>query len=73
MSGLCLITHMKTIVNITIVEDEFGFTRVRMDSVGEGESALTLGLQVLGHLALLETDNPDVISVAMPTFSQSVQ
>ena len=64
---------MKTIVNITIVEDEFGFTRVRMDSVGEGESALTLGLQVLGHLALLETDNPDFISVAMPTFSQGVQ
>lgn len=64
---------MKTIVNITIVEDEFGFTRVRMDSVGPSESALSLGLQVIGHMTLIETHNPELISVEMPTFSHNFQ
>jgi hypothetical protein len=68
-----LITLMKTIVNITIVEDESGFTRVRMDAIGEGETALALGLQVIGHLSLLEDQAPDLFRVEMPTISQGFQ
>ena len=64
---------MKTIINITIVEDELGHTRVRMDAIGPSEVALTLGLQVLGHLALIEGDHPEAISVDMPTLSQTFQ
>jgi len=64
---------MKTIVNITIVEDELGFTRVRMDAIGESETALALGLQVIGHLSLLEDQAPDLFRVEMPTISQGFQ
>lgn len=64
---------MKTVVNITIIEDELGHTKVRMDAVGPSEDALSLGLQVLGHLALLEHDAPDQFGVEMPTLSQGFQ
>lgn len=64
---------MKTIVNITIIEDELGFTRVRMDAVGQSEDALSLGLQVLGHLATLENDAPELFAVEIPTISQGFQ
>lgn len=64
---------MKTIVNITIIEDEHGFARIRMDAIGQGETALTLGLQVLGHLSFLEDQAPHLFAVEMPTISQSFQ
>lgn len=64
---------MKTIVNITIVEDDFGFTKVRMDAIGESETALALGLQVIGHLSLLEDQAPELFQVEMPTISQGFQ
>lgn len=68
-----LVPTMKTIVNITIIEDELGFTRVRMDAVGQSEDALSLGLQVLGQLALLENDEPSLFAVEIPTLSQGFQ
>ena len=66
-------TAMKTVVNITIIEDELGHTKVRMDAVGPSEDALALGLQVLGQLAALEHEEPDWFAVEMPTLSQGFQ
>lgn len=62
---------MTTVVNITLVQDD-GKITVRSDSLGEDEEVLALGLQILGHLAYLESHTPELIEVDMPTLSLGV-
>lgn len=59
---------MTTIVNITLVQ-EGGKITVRSDSLGQDEEVLSLGLQIITYLSMLECHNPGRLEVDMPTLS----
>jgi hypothetical protein len=59
---------MTTLVNITLIQEGDQIT-VRSDAIGKDEQVLALGLQILGHLSYLESHNPEIYTVDMPTLS----
>lgn len=58
----------KTLVNITLVQEGDKIT-VRSDAVGEHDEVLSLGLQILSYLAMLEHQCPGKVTVDIPTLS----
>ena len=64
--------QLKTIVNITLIQEGDQIT-VRSDSLGQDEEVLSLGLQILSYLMMLENANPDRLSISMPTLSARAQ
>lgn len=63
---------MTTLVNITLVQEGDKIS-VRSDSMGQDEQVLAIGLQILSYLSMLEFQNPEVMTVDMPTLSARVQ
>ena len=63
---------MTTIVNITLIQEGDQIS-VRSDALGQDEQVLTIGLQILGHLSMLELHNPGRIEVNMPTLAVRAQ
>lgn len=59
---------MTTVVNITLVQEGDQIT-VRSDALGQDEQVLALGLQIMAYLSMLEHQNPDHMTVDMPTLS----
>ena len=59
---------MTTVVNITLVQEGEQIT-VRSDALGQDEQVLALGLQIMAYLSMLEQQNPDHMTVDMPTLS----
>lgn len=59
---------MTTLVNLTLIQEGQRIT-VRSDSLGEDEEVLSLGLQIIGYLALLEQQNPEILKVETPTLA----
>ena len=60
--------NMTTIVNITLVQ-EGDTIRVRSDALGSDEEVLSLSLQLLSHLMMLENINPELVTVDFPTIT----
>jgi hypothetical protein len=61
---------LTTVVNITLVQKN-GEITVRSDAIGEDEEVLSLGLQIVQHLLMVELNNPGRVTVEMPTLSIS--
>ncbi len=59
---------MTTIVNITLVQQGDTIS-VRSDALGRDEQVLAIGLQIMAYLSMLEQQNPDHMTVDMPTLS----
>lgn len=60
--------QLTTVVNITLVQEGDQIT-VRSDALGQDEQVLALALQIVSYLAMLEGQNPDHMTVDMPTLS----
>jgi len=63
---------MTTIVHITLIQKD-GTIKVRSDAIGSDEEVLSVSLQMLSHLMMLESAFPGQIEVMMPTLSQNIQ
>jgi hypothetical protein len=59
---------LTTIVNITLVQQGDKIS-VRSDALGQDEQVLSLGLQIVTYLSMLEFQNPGRIEVDMPTLA----
>lgn len=59
---------LTTVVNITLVQEGEQIT-VRSDALGQDEQVLALSLQIMAYLSMLEHQNPDHMTVDMPTLS----
>lgn len=59
---------MTTIVNITLIQEGDQIS-VRSDAVGRDEQVLAIGMQIVTYLSMLEGQNPDHMTVDMPTLS----
>ena len=64
--------QLTTIVNITLVQEGDKIS-VRSDSLGQDEQVLSLGLQIVTYLSMLEYQNPGHFEVEMPTLSGRAQ
>lgn len=63
---------MTTLVNITLIQEDDKIT-VRSDAIGQDAQVLTIGMQILSYLSMLELQNPGHFEVEMPTLSARVQ
>lgn len=63
---------MTTLVNITLIQEGDKIS-VRSDSMGQDDAVLSIGLQILSYLSLLESQNPEIMTVDMPTLSARAQ
>ncbi len=63
---------MTTVVNITLVQQGDKIS-VRSDALGQDEQVLSLGLQIVTYLSMLEFQNPGRIEVDMPTLAVRAQ
>jgi hypothetical protein len=59
---------LTTVVNITLVQQGDKIS-VRSDALGQDEQVLSLGLQIVTYLSMLEFQNPGRIEVDMPTLA----
>ena len=64
--------QLTTVVNITLIQEGDKIS-VRSDSLGQDEQVLSLGLQIVTYLSMLEFQNPDHFEVTMPTLSARAQ
>jgi len=60
--------QLTTVVNITLVQQGDKIS-VRSDALGQDEQVLSLGLQIVTYLSMLEFQNPGRIEVDMPTLA----
>ncbi len=63
---------MTTIVHITLIQQGDTIS-VRSDALGRDEQVLSLGLQIVTYLSMLEFQNPGRIEVDMPTLAARAQ
>jgi hypothetical protein len=63
---------LTTVVNITLVQQGDKIS-VRSDALGQDEQVLSLGLQIVTYLSMLELQNPGRIEVDMPTLAVRAQ
>jgi hypothetical protein len=63
---------LTTVVNITLVQQGDKIS-VRSDALGQDEQVLSLGLQIVTYLSMLEFQNPGRIEVDMPTLAVRAQ